>query len=382
MHLGRELRENEAVESINTSIARWPVVNFRCHWRPVILVGWAIVVFGVFWFASRYPQLFSKAEHVGQLVPSMAYSSEIMQAAADAPSWKRILAATVNWLDGMKIGMSFGVLFGALLHTVLRYYPLRIGNNLYLNSMKGALVGVPAGICANCSVPVACGVTRGRGRVEVALGFLFSSPNFNPVVVMMTFTALPLAMTLTKYAILLFVILVGVPSLIQWLERKRPLDVFTAGDEGDACSITLPPPEDCEERFLTVLGELAKVYGRQVWMLLKPTITLMLLAGVVSATMLVLIPWGSVLSEVTPLRMAFASLISVFMPVPIALDVMFAAQLHQQGVASGYVMLFAMTLGTYSIIPSIYLWREVSKPLAASLFVFFLGVGWLLGMAF
>src|SRR5713226_2823854 len=78
--------------------------------------------------------------------------------------------------------------------------------------------------------------------------------------------------------------------------------------------------------------------------------------------------------------MAFASLISVFMPVPIALDVMFAAQLHQQGVASGYVMLFAMTLGTYSIIPSIYLWREVSKPLAASLFVFFLGVGWLLGI--
>ncbi len=27
-------------------------------------------------------------------------------------------------------------------------------------------------------------------------------------------------------------------------------------------------------------------------------------------------------------------------------------------------MLFAMTLGTYSIIPSIYLWREVSKRLS------------------
>ena len=38
-------------------------------------------------------------------------------------------------------------------------------------------------------------------------------------------------------------------------------------------------------------------------------------------------------------------------------------------------MLFAMTLGTYSIIPSIYLWREVSKPLAVMLFVFFVGVG-------
>ena len=70
------------------------------------------------------------------------------------------------------------------------------------------------------------------------------------------------------------------------------------------------------------------------------------------------------------------------MPVPIALDVMFAAQLRQQGVASGYVMLFAMTLGTYSIIPSIYLWRDVSKRLAVVLFVFFVAVGWVTGMIF
>jgi uncharacterized membrane protein YraQ (UPF0718 family) len=79
------------------------------------------------------------------------------------------------------------------------------------NTLKGALVGVPAGVCANCAVPTACGLTRGHGRVEVALGFLFSSPNFNPVVVMMAFMALPLAMSLTKYAILIFFILV-----IEW----------------------------------------------------------------------------------------------------------------------------------------------------------------------
>jgi hypothetical protein len=30
----------------------------------------------------------------------------------------------------MKLGMSFGVLLGALLHTVLRYYPLKIGGNI------------------------------------------------------------------------------------------------------------------------------------------------------------------------------------------------------------------------------------------------------------
>src|SRR5262249_37439355 len=140
--------------------------------------------------------------------------------------------------------------------------------------------------------------------------------------------------------------------------------------------------DECQERFLTVLGELAKDFGKHVWMLLKPTITLMLLASVVSATLLVLIPWDSLLSEVTPQGLGCASLISTFMPVPIALDVMFAAQLQQQGVPAGYVMMFAMTLGTYSIIPTIYLWREVSKRLAVSLFVFFSVLGWVLGLVF
>jgi uncharacterized membrane protein YraQ (UPF0718 family) len=355
--------------------------QIQCYYRPLILVATALVLLGVFWFASRYPLLFSKAEHVGQALPSMAFSSRLIVLAEDAPIWQRILASAVNWLDSMKIGMTFGVLFGALLHTVLRYYPLKIGKNLYLNSLKGALVGVPMGVCANCAVPTACGVTRGHGRVEVALGFLFSSPNFNPVVIMMTFTALPLAMSLTKYAILLLVILVIVPGIISLLERNKPFKPLTMGDEGAFCAITLPGAE-CTEPFWTVLKELAKDFTKHVWMLVKPTITIMLLASMFSATLLTLLPWQELLSEPTPLKLAFVSLISVFMPVPIALDVMFAAQLQQQGVASGYVMLFAMTLGTYSIIPSIYLWREVSKRLSVLLFVFFVALGWVMGMIF
>ncbi len=43
-------------------------------------------------------------------------------------------------------------------------------------------------------------------------------------------------------------------------------------------------------------------------------------------------------------------------------------------------MLLAMTLETLSFIPSIYLWREVSKRLAVLLFAFFVSVGWAVGM--
>jgi uncharacterized membrane protein YraQ (UPF0718 family) len=345
------------------------------------MVAAGIVLLAVFWFASRYPQLLGKAQHVGQALPSMAFSSELIHLAEDAPVWQKILASAVNWLDSMKVGMTFGVLFGALLHTVLRYYPLKIGKNLYLNSLKGALVGVPMGVCANCAVPTASGVTRGHGRVEVALGFLFSSPNFNPVVVMMTFMALPWTMSVTKYALLLLIILVVVPGIISWLERTKPLKPFAVDGDGASCAITLPGAE-CSEPFRSVIKELSREFGKNVWMLVKPTITIMLMASLVSAALLTLVPWQSLLAEPTPLRLGIVSLISVFMPVPIALDVMFAAQLQQQVVPAGYVMAFAMTLGTYSIIPSIYLWREVSKRLAVLLFVFFLALGWILGMVF
>ena len=368
--------------TIDATGARFTFAPIQCRWRPIILTGAALLLLCLFWFGSRYPALFSKAAHMGKALPSMTYTSQVWAVAPDAPVVTRILAASVNWLNGMRIGMTFGVLFGALLHTVLRYYPLKIGRNLYLNSLKGALIGVPMGVCANCAVPTACGVTRGNGRVEVALGFLFSSPTFNPVVVMMTFTAFPLAMSLTKYALVLAVILFVVPSLIQWLERDKPLPVFKVGDQGESCAIQLPPPENCQEKFTTVFAELAKDFGKNAWMLLKPTLTLMVLASLAAAALIVLVPWDSLLSEVTPLKAALVSLVSVFMPVPIALDVMFPAQLLHRGVSAGYVMMLTMTLGTFSIIPTTYLWRDVSKKLAISLFLFFVVVGWILAMIF
>ncbi len=123
--------------------------SIRCRWRPIILIGAALLIIGTFWMWSRYPALVSKATHLGKAVPSMTYSSQVMTVASDAPVGRQILAASVNWVAGMKVGMTFGVLFGALLHTALRYYPLRVGKNLYINSLKGALIGVPMGVCAN-----------------------------------------------------------------------------------------------------------------------------------------------------------------------------------------------------------------------------------------
>lgn len=358
------------------------IQRLRCQYRPILL-GMALVsLLCLFWFASRYPQLWAKSQHVGDELASMAYGKERFAVSETAVWWEKIFWGSLNWLDTMKIGMSFGVAAGALLHTILKYYPLKIGNNLYLNSLQGALVGVPMGVCANCSVPVACGVTRGHGRVEVALGFLFSSPNFNPIVVMMSLAALPWPMNVAKFAALALLIVLFVPWVIGRLQREKPFDLLTSF-EAESC--TLPSSDttrECLDTLPAVAAELFREWLRHVWMLLKPTIAIMLLMSIASATLLAFVPWKEILAEPTPLRMLVATVLSVFMPVPIALDVMFAALLQKQGVSPGYVMMFAMTLGPYSIVPSIYLWREVSRRLSVILFVFFIVLGWCLGMAF
>jgi Predicted permease len=230
--------------------------GIRCYYRPILLATGLMIIMGVFWFVSRYPQLMHKSTQIGNEMSSMANTGDLIKVAADAPWYAKIGWGAINWLDTMKKGMTFGVLSGALLHTILKYYPLKIGQNLYLNSLKGALVGVPAGVCANCSVPMACGVTRGDGRVEVALGFLFSSPNFNPIVVMMTLSALPLSMFVTKYALLLFVIAVFVPAVVGWLEKAGPLKLLPVDEQAGSCEIP-SSAGPCEQSFFATLSELS-----------------------------------------------------------------------------------------------------------------------------
>lgn len=351
-----------------------------CYARPFLLTVLGLTILGIFWFTSRYPALLMKAHQAGQALPSMAYSHAAFPVLPGDAAWKRILFGALNWLDSMKVGMSFGVLFGALLHTILRYYPLRIGQNYALNSFKGALVGAPMGVCVNCGVPMACGLTRGHGRVEVALGYLFSSPTFNPVVIAMTFIFLPWYFGFAKYVLVCFLILVAVPRLIRHLESRRRLTPLTAAPQsGEACAISLDP---CGIPFGQTFVEVAKDYAAHLWMLVKPTLSLMLIASVISSALLVLVPWDRLLGNANFLYLMLAAVLSVFMPIPIALDVMFAAQLYRQGVNPGYVILFLSTLGVYSIIPAVYLWRDVSRALAVYLFAFFVVAGIALGVIF
>ena len=327
----------------------------------MILIGSFALLLTWFWLGSRYPQLIGKAHHVGGTVETMAYAKGIYHVAKSAPMWKQILFGSLNWLDNMKIGMTFGVLFGALLQTAMKTYPIRFGMNPFANTFKGFLLGVPMGVCTNCAVPAARGFTRAQGRAEVALGFLFASPNFNPVVIAMTIGAFPISMVLTKYALLL-VVMFGIIPL--FLRRNKNCRIQAAASPSTSDSNT-------PRSFGGELKYFASDLIQNSWKLAIPTLITMVVASAVSTTLILLIPWHSVLASITPVRIIVASIVAVVMPVPIALDVLFAANLHKIGVSSGYVMMFLTTLGTFSIVPAVYVWRDISKSLSITLVSFF-----------
>ena len=336
------------------------------------MLAMGAIILCVFWFGSRYPQLFHKAEDMGHhQLASFIWNSELLKLSATAGFIERWWVSFVNWIWSMRFGMSFGLALGALLHTIFEFYPPKLGGNIYLNTLKGIVMGAPAGVCVNCAVPVACGVTRGKANVEAALGFMFSSPTLNFVVVSMVFAGLPWYYGAIQYSLIALVLFVFVPLIVYLMNRKNE-----GADESlltGTCSI--PLYKECEETFAQSVKHVLRQYGKNLFKLVKTAVPFMLVAAVLSSLVMELLPLKEIFAEVNPLMLSGLALVTVLLPIPIALDVMTAQQLYAQNVPAPYVMLFLFTLGTYSFLPMSYLWTEVSKRLAVALYGMFVVLG-------
>lgn len=119
---------------------------------------------------------------------------------------------------------------------------------------------------------------------------------------------------------------------------------------------------------------MVKEYGRNLWSLINAAAPMMLLAAAISAVVAELAPFQTIFSEVTFAGLLLTALVSVFLPVPIALDVIAAHYMYTQEVPAPYVMMMLFTLGTNSILPMIFLWQEVYK-LSIALYVMFVALG-------
>src|SRR4030095_14486109 len=175
--------------------------------------------------------------------------------------------------------------------------PPKLGVNLCLNTLKGIMTGVPAGVCVNCAVPIACGINRGKANIESALSFMFSSPSLNFVVISMVFAGLPAAYGMVQYSMIALILLVLVPLIVHLYNKSQPAEPEVAA----ACSIPLNK-EECDKSLIDTAKEVGALYGKNLWHLIKTAVPLMLVAALVSAVVMELLPLQSLFAHVSFLR--------------------------------------------------------------------------------
>jgi uncharacterized membrane protein YraQ (UPF0718 family) len=316
----------------------------------IFLAGLLVVVLAVnFWTQSRYPSLNDKALMSGTIQLEDPLSFEVLiPIKSEYPVWEKIAYTTVNWIKTNKNGMTFGVLFGAAFLTFLRYLPRRSFKGRFSNSLLGMFIGAPLGVCVNCAAPIAKGIFQSGARAETTLSAMIASPTLNIVVLTMVFSIMPFYLAATKLVLSVFVILVAVPVIARFLPDDQ-LTAKTMDENGVACEIAPVGPPPNEPVYVAAWG-VAADYARDLWFIVSRTVPLMFLAGFLGAIVATLLPLEMLKDAPVNIAMLLVvGLVGVFLPVPIAFDVVISGTLLNAGLPIGVVMVLLFTLGSFSI---------------------------------
>ena len=300
--------------------------NWRSRTLAIVLV---VVIAGVFWVDSRYPALL-KRYHAGTQVKAagaLTFGAVYPVDRAMALS-TRVWRTTVNWLDANRVGMTFSFLFGPAALTFLATLRRRTGSR-YLNTLFGAAVGVPLGVCTNCVAPIARGLYASGLSTESVLAAMFASPALNVIVLAMTFALFPVAVALLKLASVLFLIFVFVPAVASRQQASAP---------GIACPIEIPT----SETWAQALAGTARSYAKSFWYVFRVAFPLMILAAVLGAVVIELLPAQALVTQVTTIGIVLVALVSAFLPVPMAFDVAIAYIAMTKGVPLPYVVTISL----------------------------------------
>ena len=172
----------------------------------------------LFWSGSRYPALDEKLLMSGAIQLEGGLSFEAAFALTpDMGLLQQIWFTTLNWIDTNLKGMGFGLSFGAGFLTLMPHLRRRSFEHPLANALLGLGLGTPLGVCVNCAAPIARGLYSGGLRAETVLAAMIASPTLNVVVLTMAFSLQPFYMVVTKIALSLMVILIGVPLLCRLL---------------------------------------------------------------------------------------------------------------------------------------------------------------------
>jgi uncharacterized membrane protein YraQ (UPF0718 family) len=338
-------------------------------WRSrTLAILLMVVIAGTFWVDSRYPALM-KRYHAGTQLKAAGTLTfgTVCPVDRTMPLSTRVWRTTINWLDANRIGMTFAFLFGPAALTFLALVRRRRTGSRYLNALFGAVVGAPLAVCSNCVAPIARGFYASGMSTESVLAAMFASPALNVVVLAMTFALFPVPIALLKLATVFFLIFVFAPAVAS---RKAE------SDPAVACSIEIPAAETWTQALVST----ARTFARSFWYVFRVAFPLMILAAVLGALVIELLPQQALNAQVTVVGIILVALIGAFLPVPMTFDVAIAYIAMTKGVPLPYVVTILCTLGIISVFSVSIIGKTISWKVAAATYATVAALGAVAGL--
>ena len=160
---------------------------------------------------------------------------------------------------------------------------------------SSAVIGAPLGVCVNCAAPIAKGLHAAGTRLETTLATMISSPTMNMIVLTMVFALMPWYMIFTKLALTLVFILFFIPIICRFLFTQEQLETLSAETPGEGAVCNLPLNQACSIGYMNTWWDAIKwtvtTLPRNLWHIVKTTVPLMALAGLLGALLIVAVPW-------------------------------------------------------------------------------------------
>jgi uncharacterized membrane protein YraQ (UPF0718 family) len=350
--------------SISTPIpigaTRWPL---RAQTSVAAFISVSIALY--FWIDSRYPALLKKMHSGSAIQTKGVLSFDALMPVTPAMSlMTRIGHTTVNWMWTNRIGMTFGICFGAAVLTLLSTLPRLRFKSAVGNTLLGAIGGVPLGVCANCVAPIGRSLFVAGASPSTVLATMISSPTLNVIVLAMAFTLFPLPIAIVRLAVPLILL-----ALVPLIVRKT----------APVAANYYPIPE--QRGWFQPVGLTVNSYLKNLGRLALSTVPLMVAAAFLGALVAELLPAGHIPTAVSVVGVVLIALIGTFLPVPIAFDVAAAFLLMRSGVPLPYVVTLLCTLGAYSIYSALILGRTISWKTSATLFGAVMSLGVVAGFS-
>lgn len=359
------------------------VLADRRFWVSIILL---VAMAGGFWSSSRYPALNEKAMMGGDTDIEALGFDVIWPQPENATAISRVAHSAVNWAYTNRNGMAFGLLFAAGIMCTISRVPNNVGcGNRFLGSVLGISIGAPLGVCVNCATPIGQGLHSAGARTETSLATMMSAPTLNVIVLAMLFTVLPFYMAVLKIGMTLLFLLIGLPLLVRWLGPVMPTP-GSAPDGPDEISSRCEIGSFRKNGWLTVFLWLARSFSANLWFIVRKTLPWMALAGVLGAALVTFVPFDTLAQLLSGhgkvgviVAVLLVAAFGLFLPVPMAFDVIVVAVLLSAGLEAKYAMVLLFTLGIFSVYPFAIIRRsytpQLATGIAATLLVFGVGTG-------